>query len=155
MGRGGTTDLFRLLVAIAVADLSRIPLLVKMLDAVVAIVDHFFGDLALKAPAGVLAYVFFPATVAFLPLAPAFDAVHLADNALYNAEGVASIVSSSAVLDRPPAGGRFVSSWAGIDGYHSFGILIRRVGSVISGAGGASKRLTAISTVMRPVVAAY
>ncbi len=102
------TDPLKLLVAVEVADLSCIPLLIEVLDAVIAIVDHVFGDLALKAPAGVLADVFFPAAVAFLSLAPAVDAEYLADNALHDAEGVASIISSGAVPDRPPAGGRLV-----------------------------------------------
>ncbi len=49
------TDPLRLLIAIEVADLIRIPFLVEVLDAVVAKAGHLFGDLALEAPAGVLA----------------------------------------------------------------------------------------------------
>ena len=101
-------DLLRLLVAVEVADLIRVPLPVQVLDAVVAVVDHLFGDLTLEAPAGFFADVVFPAAVAFLPLAPGVDAVHLADNAVDDAESVASIVSSGAILDHPPAGGRLV-----------------------------------------------
>ena len=98
----------RLLVAVEIPDLVRVALLVEVLDAVVAVVRHLFGDLAIEAPAGFFSKIVFPATIAFLPLAPAVDTIYLADNAVYNAEGIASIVLSTAVLNCPPSSGRLI-----------------------------------------------
>ena len=91
-----------------IADLVRITLLVEVFDTVVAVVRHLIRDLAVETPAGFFAKIIFPVTIAFLPLAPAVNTIYLTDNAVYNAEGIASIVSSTTILDCPPSSGRLV-----------------------------------------------